>query len=467
MPLTADTAPDPIADVLVVGGGISGLALGFRLVEAGISVVLTERDEQVGGTARTTTRGEWCCDWGPNGFLTNVPDTVELATACGLGDELVPASAAAKRRYLWRGGRLVPLPTSPASFAASSLLGIGAKLRVLAEPFARPRDPDVDETIYEFATRRLGREFAENFLRPMVVGITAGDAREVSLDAMFPRMRAMEEEHGSLFRALRAKRREAKARGEQSDGPAGPGARLTTFRSGGVGRLCTVLRDRLGHSVRAGFAVDRIERLDGAWRAWSGNRSADGRAIVLAVPAHAAAALVEGHDETLASQLRSIPYSSVRVLGLGYRAGDVPRDLDGFGFLVPPGEPLRMLGCLWTSSIFPHQAPDGHVLLRMVMGGVFDPEFVALSDPEALAIIRRELTTTLGIEAEPVFVQQVRWPRAIPQYLRGHLAKVADIEARCDGLGIHVIGNAYRGVSLNDCAREATTLAAQLGATTS
>ena len=213
MPLIAARTPDAIPEVLVVGGGISGLTLGFRLAEAGVDVVLTEREDHVGGTARTTRRDGWSSDWGPNGFLTNVPDTVDLASDCGLAPDLVPASDAAKRRYLWREGELVALPTTPPAFAMTKLLGLGAKLRVLKEPFAASPDPDVDETVFEFAERRLGREFAEQFIRPMVVGITAGDAREVSLDAMFPRMRAMEREYGSLLKALRAKQREARARG--------------------------------------------------------------------------------------------------------------------------------------------------------------------------------------------------------------------------------------------------------------
>ncbi len=460
MPSTA--TPDADAEFVVVGGGVSGLTTGFRLAQTGASVHVLEAEERPGGTARTTRRDGWCCDWGPNGFLTNVTDTVELAADLGLGDELVAASELAKKRYLWRDGRLVALPTSPPAFATTPLLGLAAKLRVLGEPFATPRDPNVDETVYEFAQRRIGTEFAEAFIRPMVVGITAGDAREVSLDAMFPRMRAMEIEHGSLFRALRAKQREAAAKGDTSDGPAGPGGRLTTFRTGGIERLSEALRDRLGASLTTGFSASQLTRDGDAWVVSNGTAQVRGKRLILAVPSYVAARLVAPHHESLGARLEALTYAGVRVLGIGFRLADIPRALDGFGFLVPPGQPLRMLGCLWTSSIFPDQAPPDHALLRIIAGGVFDPEFVELSDEEALEAIRAELHTTLGIEAEPVFVTHKRWRRAIPQYLRGHLARVDAIEADAAELGIHVTGNAYRGVSLNDCVKRATELAHRL-----
>jgi protoporphyrinogen/coproporphyrinogen III oxidase len=460
MPLT-DT-PTADADFLVVGGGVSGLTAAFRLADGGASVHIVEREERPGGTARTTREDGWCCDWGPNGFLTNVTDTVDLAADLGIDNELVPASELAKRRYLWRDGRLVALPMSPPAFATTPLIGLGAKMRVLGEPFATPRDPDVDETVYEFAQRRIGTEFAEAFIRPMVVGITAGDAREVSLDAMFPRMRAMEVEHGSLFRALRAKQKEAAARGTKSDGPAGPGGRLTTFREGGIERLSDALRDRLGDALTTGFDAETLRREDDVWVVSDGEREVRGRKLVLAVPSYVAAELVRPHHAGLSDRLGELTYASVRVLGLGFKLSDIPRELDGFGFLVPPGQPLRMLGCLWTSSIFPSQAPEGHALLRIIAGGVFDPDFVDLTDDEALAEIREELSRTLGIEAEPVFVVHKCWRRGIPQYLRGHLARVDAIEADADEIGVHFTGNAYRGVSLNDCVKRATELAGRL-----
>lgn len=451
------------ADVLVIGGGISGLTLGFRLMQLGVDVVVLEAQDRPGGTARTTRRDGWCCDWGPNGFLTNVPHTVDLCVDLGLGDALIPASELARRRYLWRDGDLVALPTSPPAFVTTPLLGIGAKVRVLGEPFATPRDENHDETVYEFAQRRLGTEFAEAFIRPMVVGITAGDAREVSLDAMFPRMRAMELEYGSLFKALRAKQREAKARGARSDGPAGPAGRLTTVRGGGIERISETLREALGPRLRTSFPVSALRRVSDGWAVGDGSgATVRGRRPVLAVPAFVASKLLRPHDEQLGEDLARMPYAGVRVLGLGFRLEDVPRELDGFGFLVPPGQPLRMLGCLWTSSIFPDQAPAGHALLRIIAGGVFDPDFVQLSGDEALAVIREELTRTLGIEAAPVFVEHRRWERAIPQYVRGHLSRVDELERRAQLLGVSLTGNAYRGVSLNDCIRNGGELAAKL-----
>ncbi len=310
----------------------------------------------------------------------------------------------------------------------------------------------------------MGPRFADAFMGPMVTGIVAGDARQTSLASLFPRMKKLEAEHGSLVRAMRAVAKHRRAEGAESGGPAGPGGRLTSFRAGGIGVLTSALADALGERLRCGVSVTSVRRAAEGWRV----STADGvmwhaPKVVMATPSWVASELLAAESSELSTALAAIPYAGVRVVALGWRRDELPEDFGGFGFLVPRGEPLRILGCLYSSNVFPDQAPDGHVLMRIIAGGVHDPEILAMSDDEALAAVLGDLRIALGIDTEPTLVHHVHWDRAIPQYLLGHADRLARIDAAaaaCDGLWL--TGNAYRGVALNDCVADATRVAAEL-----
>jgi len=456
--------------VLVVGGGLSGLASAWFTLQAlpDADVTVLEREAAPGGCARSDVVDGYLVDRGPNGFLTNVPESYELAQAVGLGDRLTPATDAARQRSLWFRGALRALPTGPGAFLTSELLSPLGKARVALEPFIGRAPAGSDETVHGFATRRLGPEFADAFIAPMVLGITAGDATRTSLRSLFPRLARLEDDHGGLVRGMIARRRAARTDpSEQVGGPSGPGGRLTSFADGGAETLIEGLHRALGDRVRTGAEVVGLEHAEaGGYRV----RLAEGEVldadrVVVATPSFVAAELLQGVAPDAVDDLRAIPYAGVRVLGLGYDRVDVPRPLDGFGFLVPRGHGVRMLGCLWTSTLFPWQAPEGKVLLRVIAGGLPDPEFVDLSDDEALAIVRRDLDRSMGIVAEPEMVHHVRWQRAIPQYWQGHgerVARAMDAARRAGGL--HLTGNAYYGVGLNDCVRDARRIADELRA---
>ena len=462
---------------MVVGGGISGLATAYHVSRAHpeAAVTVLESEREVGGTSRSDTVDGYTIDRGANGFLTNVPHTLELARELGLEAELQPAADAAKLRFLYYRDALRALPSSPGQFLSTRLLSLTAKLRVALEPFAPARDPAVDETVFDFASRRLGKAFAEVFIAPMVLGITAGDARSTSLAALFPRMRQLEDRHGSLIRGMLAGRREARRRAEEDrirGGPAGPGGRLTSFREGGAGRLIQALRRQLGERVKTGAKVVTLKAVtptDGSAHRYAlelaSGESLEGEVVVLAIPAYVSADLLEQLLPEVRTDLQAIPYAGVRVLGLGYPRSAVSHPLDGFGFLVPRGQGVRILGCLWTSSLFPNQAPTGRVLLRIIAGGVPDPEFVTLGNEEALQVVREDLRRTMGITAEPQMVRHIRWPRAIPQYTVGHQQRVERIMNALEKRpGLLLTGNSYHGIGLNDCTREARRVAEQVGA---
>lgn len=452
--------------VAIVGGGISGLATAFYLKRQGLDAVVFEREVEAGGITQSDLIQGYTIDRGPNGFLTNVPDTLELAESLGLGNELMAADALAHYRFLYQKGRLQEVPTTPGSFLRSRLISTKAKLRLLLEPFAPKRPPGADETVYAFAERRLGTEFAEVFMRSLVVGITAGDARQISLAALFPRMRRLEDEHGSLLRALlvTARRRRRGTPG----GPAGPGGRLTSFQYGGIGHLTKRLTEALGANVYTGTDVVGLERCPkvGTYTL----RLASGECyrattVVLATPAFVSANLLRPLHAEAAAELAGIPYAGVKVLGLGFKREDVPHPLNGFGYLVVPGEDHPILGCLWTSSIFPTQAPPGKVLLRVLLGGVFAPDVVTRDDAATLQLTLSHLRQSLGISRPPELVHTITWPQAIPQYLVGHTARVARIRTALRSLtGLYLTGNAYSGVGLNDCVCEAKRLAQAIAA---
>lgn len=463
--------------IAVVGGGISGLTAAYQLTRErpDAEVLLLEKDGRVGGTATSDTVPDgasagFLVDRGPNGFLTNVPDAYNLSLELGLGDELLPASAAAQKRFLYFRGRLVPVPGGAMDLLRSPLLSVPGKLRMALEPFLPAADPEREESVHAFATRRLGREFADVMVSPMVAGVSAGDARGSSLAALFPRMHRLEAEHGGLVRGMLAQqraRRKARARGEPAGpagGPSGPGGRLTSFRGGGAGRLTEALGSTLGDRVRTGVSVERVEA-GGERRLRLEPIGLEADAVILAAPAYAAAAMLEQLAPAASEALEGIPYAGIRVVALGFERAHVAHPLDGFGFLVPPGQDLRILGALWTSTLFPPQAPDGAVLLRALAGGVRDPGFLDLSEDEAVATVRRDLETSMGLRAEPTMTHVVSWLRGIPQYTLGHRGRVAAaMEAAAEVPGLALTGNAYRGIGLNDCVRDARAVAREVAA---
>jgi protoporphyrinogen/coproporphyrinogen III oxidase len=443
--------------VVIVGGGISGLTAAYRLKEAGFEVTLLEREDTVGGKARSSSADGITFDWGPNGFLSNAPETLQLMRDLELEDELEPASDAVKHRFVWR-GKLQELPGTPPAAIRTALLTPLEKLRALLEWFVPALREPRPESVYDFAARRFGQAVADRFIGPMVSGITAGDARTTSLDALFPRMRAMEQSKSSLLRALIDGQRQVRKSGK----PPTP-ARLTGFKRGGIQRLSDRLREVLGPSVRCGVTAIKLEQFNGRYRLDTSAGVLEADVVILGTPAFVSANLLETLRPELATELRDIPYASVRVFGLAYKPQDVPANLDGFGFLSAKGHGLRILGCLYTSTLFPTQTANDLVYLRVIAGGSLDPDFAHLNDDDAWAVVGRDLETSLGVLAQPVFRQHARWDNGIPQYDLDHPARLARIDAELEGLpGVFLIGNAYRGVGVNDCIREATRVAIRI-----
>jgi protoporphyrinogen/coproporphyrinogen III oxidase len=455
--------------VVIAGGGISGLAIAWaiRRREPRAEVLLFERSARTGGNIHTQHVDGYICESGPDGFLDDAPETLQLVHAVGLEPRLLPSNDAARKRYIFLNGTLWEVPTSPRAFLRTPLLTTRGKLRVACEPLA-PRRVDPDESIFDFAARRIGREAASVFVDSMVSGIFAGDSHALSLQACFPKMRRLEDEHGGLFRALVATRR-TRRKGNALGAPSG---KLTSF-TGGLSDLIDRLTRQLNDVVRTSCPVVQLRKrgeLHGFRSGWpppsyslvTGHGQIDADAVVLAGPSADSAALLQSVDPVLASALEQIPSAPLAVVCLGYDQADLARraSIDGFGFLVPRGQNIRMLGALWESSIYPNRAPSGKVLLRVMIGGACDPEAVTLDDHSLVSHVRHDLARTMGLTRPPEFTRIIRHRRGIPQYVTGHLERVRRIEALLTRHpGLFLAGNSYRGVSLNACVSEADQIA--------
>lgn len=443
---------------VVVGGGISGLCVATLLVEryGRENVLVLDAGEIPGGVARTEAESDYLCEWGPNGFLDREPKTLEWVSQLGLDDHVVKANEAAAHRFIVKNDRLVEL-VGPPKFLVAPILSMPGRLRLLCEPFIKANRDHVGESIWQFAARRIGKEAADTLVSPMVSGVFGGDAKELSLEHCFPRMAAMEKEHGSLFNAMKAKRREG------GGSPMGPGGTLTSFRDG-IQTLPQRAAEQLGNSYQSNKAVGNIERATNGYRIRLDDDSeVTAEKVVLATPAYVGANIVNELDAELSAALARIPYASIAVVCTGYARDAVGHDLDGFGFLIPRTEGKRVLGTIWTSSVFPNRAPEGHVLLRTMIGGATDPDAVRRTDEELLRVVEKEVHPLLSINKLPEYVRFFRHERGIPQYVLGHgeiLDAIDAAEARLPGFA--VAGNAYRGVGINDCVVSAHRAVARL-----
>lgn len=453
--------------VAVVGGGVAGLSAAYRLLKelrtAGVDhdIVLYEQQDACGGAARTSQVDGFSLDHGPNGWLSNEPLTARLIDELGLTGELIEANDNARHRFVYTRNKLRRLPDSPGKFLTTGILQPWEKLRVLREYLIPARHDDNDETIFDFGCRRLGRGFTDSMLDPMVSGIFAGDIHQLSLPATFPRMRSMELEHGGLFKAMFAKQRARKkgTHAGQGGGPAGPAGVLTTLR-GGVGRLTEMLSRELAAIIQVNRPISSLTRQADGFELWCGGTKEQFDAVVLATPAHQTAGIIGQLAPHTAQSLEQIDFAGTVVVCHVYDAKTLPKQLNGFGHLIPRRDGVRALGCLWTSCIFPDQAPTGKVLLRTIFGGAHDPGILDFSDDQLIELVVESTATTLGIVGAPVKSWIFRHPLGIAQYTLGHRQRVAEIEKLCDAIpGLAFVGASYRGVSLNRCIRDAYTVA--------
>ncbi len=444
------------ARVAVVGAGLGGLTAAHairRLAdERGqpLELEVWDAGDRPGGQLHTVHEDGFVVEWAANAFRTGVGPTADLLARLGLQAEQVHADPAANRRYVFHGGRLHLLPSDPISLLNFAPMSPEGRLRVLAEPFLTYRASD-EESVFDYAARHLGPEAAEVLLGTMVRGVYGGDAHELSVDAAFPIMREMERDHGSLVVAglagMPKRMRERKT--------------TWSFR-GGMRTIVDRLAEDLGDALRLGTPATALAAEAGGGfrlRAAGGDeRPFD--AVVLAVHPAAAASLLAPLDAEAARELDGIPNAPIGMVAMAFAPDALRTPPDGFGFLVAPTEDLRVLGTLVESNVFPGRAPDGIVLVRAIMGGVDDPGFDERSDADVEAIALDAVDRAWGLAGEPLRTWVGRQARGIPQYVIGHHARLARIEARLAPFGgLHLAGNAYRGIAVGKLVDDADVVA--------
>jgi oxygen-dependent protoporphyrinogen oxidase len=449
--------------IAVLGGGITGLAAAHRLASLGHAVRLFEQGTQLGGAIRTEVVDGWLIESGPNSFQEGAPEISALLNELGLDRERLEAGSAARNRYLVRHGRLIAAPMSPPAFLRSPLFSAGAKLRVLAELLTRRRIRTADLSVAAFVRAHFGPELLASAVQPFVSGIYAGDPEKLSARWAFPKLWELERTHGSLLRGQIAAARARRSQG----GP--PVPKIISFRRG-LQALPAALAARLpAGAVTLSARVEHIERGSRwtvSWHDGRGLRTGNFDAVIAALPAAALARLTIGSagERPLAglAQVESPPVSS---LFLGFRRDQVAHPLDGFGALVPATEKRALLGVLFSSTLFPGRAPDGHVALTVMIGGALQPELAARPADRLWAAVRPDLRDLLGVSGEPVFTRHTFWPHAIPQYNLGHERHLEAMTA-CERThpGLFIGGNARDGSALPNCLLAGSRLAEQAAA---
>ena len=439
------------SQITIIGGGISGLTTAWWLHKNGFSVTVFEQDESVGGTMKTVRQDGWLIETGPNSALETSPLFKTLFEDIGIKEELVYANPAGNNRYILRDGKLHPLPMSPGRFFRSKLWSLSGKLRLVLEPFIGRAEKE--ETIAEFVERRLGREFLDYAINPFIAGIFAGAPEKLSVQAAFPKLYALEKKYGGLIKGTIRGARERKQRGEVAKDR----AQMFSFKNG-MQTLPNAIGKALGEIVQTSSVVEGIEK-NGTDRTYTIRYSSKGlskthqtQAVLFAVPSAVSAQMTKTFDQTLSQKIKEIYYPPVAEVFIGYNENQVKRPMDGFGFLVPEKENRKILGAIWSSTLFEGRAPKGCVALTVFVGGSRQPDNARWSDKELLSAVKQELQELMKIDGEPVFSRITRWEKAIPQYHLGHLGLVSEMsEFERRHPGLFLSGNYRDGISVGDC----------------
>ncbi|MCX7149585.1 MAG: protoporphyrinogen oxidase [Rhodocyclales bacterium] len=446
--------------IAVLGGGISGLTAAHALMCQGHEVVVLDRGATPGGRIRTEQREGFLVEHGPNSMISPAPGAEDLIASLGLSGERIDKGSGVRHRYLVRDGRAHALPLDPLGFFSSGFFSLRGRLRMLAEPFVR-RGPH-DESVADFVRRRFGRELLEYVFDPLVGGIYAGNPENLSMTALLPRLKQLEQRYGSVVRGVAAKALAG------MDPRFDPRRRnLFSFRQG-MASLPRQLAATLGARVWSGVRVEGLRaEAGGGFHLSLRDQNCvtalrvDG--VVVALPAYAAARVLAPLAPSVAEGLAAIEHPPLAVVALGYRREQIPHLLDGLGVLTPTVERRKVLGFLFSSTLFAQRAPDDHVLLTAYVGGARQPDLAQLQREDLIAMVRAEAVDLLGAKGTPVFDSLRYWRQSLPQPDLGHARRIAALsELEGQYPGLVVTGNYVAGVSTAACIDAAIAAAGRL-----
>jgi oxygen-dependent protoporphyrinogen oxidase len=466
--------------IIIVGGGITGLAAAHRLSELGkesareFNVTLLESSSRLGGMIQTEHRDGFLLERGPDSFISEKPEALELAKRIGLESQLIETNKEHRRSFIVRNGRLRPVPegfqllgpTRLWPFFTSDVFSWSGKARMALELLLpKGNTENSDESLAHFVRRRLGREALERMAQPMVAGIYTADPERLSLRATMPRFLEMESKDRSVILGMLKRARRQKP--VETNGTSGARYNLFLAFDRGMQELVNRLSSNLPRAslqVNTRVASLRLNQASGSWTVNpESGASIHADAICLALPTYAAAQLLSETDSTLAAELEAFSYASTATVNLAYKRDRIPHPLDGFGFVVPFIEKRSLIACTFSSVKFPGRAPNGFVLLRAFVGGALQPDMFALDEVQMLQRVQDDLRELLGIERAPLFSEVTRWPRSMPQYEIGHLDRVKRIDNQLIPLPtLKLAGNAYRGAGIPDCIRSGEKAAEEL-----
>jgi protoporphyrinogen/coproporphyrinogen III oxidase len=430
-------------DVVVIGGGVSGLAAAYDLKQRGHSVVVLERQTLTGGNAVSEHRDGFLMEHGPSTMNAHVPAAEEISRKLDLENQRCDLGDGIRRRYLVAKGKLAGIPMSPLGFMTSGYLSPLAKLRMLADLLLPHRSDGEEETVMDFCSRRFGKEFAERIIDPMIAGIYGGRASALSVEAIFPKLVSFEEKYGSVSLGMMHRRRE---------GGKMPGTRLFSWRDG-IATLPRTLAQHLQGSIRTGVTVRRIVLSP---EGFAVDLDKQGRlhakSVVVATQAHVASQLIAEIDPDGAAAAENIQAPPLAVVFLGYPRQNVAHPLDGLGFLMSASEKRDILGAQFCSTMFPGRAPDGQIAVSAYIGGARSPHLARLSATDLIELARSEFRQLIGATGDPTVAHVRHWPVGLPQYALGHQRLVEVLESTDERQpGLFMTGNYFAGPSVAIC----------------
>jgi oxygen-dependent protoporphyrinogen oxidase len=460
--------------IVIIGGGIAGLSAAYyasKQITTESKITLVEQSDCWGGKLVTERvpfgKGQFVIEGGPDTFVVTKPWGMKLCKELGIAHRLRGTNPDTKKTYILKnqklhelpGGLTMMIPTEFGPMIRTGLLTWPAKARMGLDFILPPARANGDETLGSFVTRRLGRPAYENLIEPLMSGIYAGDGDQLSLQSTFPYLRDLELEHGGLVRGALALRRERMRKARLNGGSPAPtpGSRSIFFTplTGLVEIVESLLQylERSGVELRLCTAVQEVNQTsDGYMVHISNGESIPADGVIMATPSFITADLIESIAPDLAAELRPIEYVSTATVTLAFREADLPRPLDGYGYVIPRREGRKALACTWTSTKFPHRAPEGYALLRVFIGRAGQDDEIDWDDAGLLGIAREELSLTLEINADPLLTRIYRWEKAMPQYNLGHPERLQRIERSLAAYpGLALAGNAYQGIGIPDC----------------